>query len=314
MGDKFLEAPMGSEARRQARSRIGVLIEALGPEGDPNDVTRDDCRKVVSEVIANLPRRPNDPRPMSLKTQGLYVELLRRLFRWAELEGLVKASPAATVQAPKGKSGKKREGFSSEELTVIFSSPFYKDQRNRKLTPGEWFVPLIALYSGMRLSEIVLLRRPDMIRRDGVDAFRLREREGRTLKTSESLRDVPVHSELERLGLMDYVRGLPADAALWPDLLSAKDPGDAYSKAFIRFLDGLGIEGSGGLHRFRHGFRTACRASGVSREAAHALGGWSLGEEGDNYGDWTLPALGREIAKLTFHADLSHLSPSRAVP
>jgi integrase len=61
-------------------------------------------------------------------------------------------------------------------------------------------VPLLSLWTGMRLNECVQLRTDDVAGRDGVDVVLIREDEDgdKRLKTDASERFVPVNSELKR--------------------------------------------------------------------------------------------------------------------
>lgn len=68
---------------------------------------------------------------------------------------------------------------------------------------------MIALYSGMRVQESALLRKRDLRQDWGVEVFDLVEDRvaGRTLKGS--VRKVPVHSMLIKIGLLDYAQEGP---------------------------------------------------------------------------------------------------------
>ena len=58
-----------------------------------------------------------------------------------------------------------------------------------------------------------------MLELDGVIVFRIHdEGEGRSLKTEESRRVVPIHPALCREGFLNYVATLPAGSSLWPDM------------------------------------------------------------------------------------------------
>lgn len=77
----------------------------------------------------------------------------------------------------------------------------------RKLAqPHRYWVPLIALYSGMRQNEICQLRMEDIAVIDGVDVLQIRHNPAlqQTTKARES-RVCPVHPMLKRLGFMEYV-------------------------------------------------------------------------------------------------------------
>ncbi len=343
---RFLSNPLNqiSASTLQAyRPRMQVIVHALGPSRPISSITKADCRRRVEDVFLKLPanhtkkypglavmeaidRGANDGAPViALKTQRLYVELLKTFFEWAESEDLVEVSPARKTPLPKGRAGE-RAGFSIEELNIIFHAPLYtgcRDDENGYSFRGDarprrhrFWIPLIALYSGMRVQEIALLRRRDLRREWDVDFFDLVEDRlsGRTLKTRGSIRRVPVHPMLIKIGLLHYAATLPEDAYLFPDLVkNANDPADSVSKWFGRFLHSLDItDPSLVFHSFRHTFATGCRASGISREQQEAIGGWVYRGTSGGYGSQSLPALADALARLEFKGlDLRHLVPRR---
>ncbi len=68
-----------------------------------------------------------------------------------------------------------------------------------------YYVTMIAAYSGMRIKEITQLHKKDIVLRDGIYCFNINTNDGKTTKTKNSIRFVPIHSKLIELGLLDYV-------------------------------------------------------------------------------------------------------------
>ena len=68
-----------------------------------------------------------------------------------------------------------------------------------------YYVTMIAAYSGMRIKEITQLHKKDIVLRDGIYCFSINTNDGKTTKTKNSIRFVPIHSKLIELGLLDYV-------------------------------------------------------------------------------------------------------------
>ncbi|MBU6408314.1 MAG: hypothetical protein KGS44_14480 [Alphaproteobacteria bacterium] len=222
---RFLSDPLrefSPTTLQQYSPRLKTIVEGLGPKKALRDITKADCRRLQEEVILQLPanrtkKYPKAPlmeaiqrgaadgvKVISPKTQRLYTEVLKSFFKWASMDDLIEASPAIVLRAPKGDNGG-REHFTPEQLQVIFDAPIFtgcQDDRNGYARPGparprrhRFWIPLIALYSGMRQEEIALLRVRDIVREWGVDAFNLVEdrKAGRTLKTRGSVRKVPIH-------------------------------------------------------------------------------------------------------------------------
>lgn len=127
--ERFLSNPMkeiASSTLQQYKPRMAVLEEALGRNRAIASISRADCRRVVEDVILRLPanvskkyrgiplhtavetaEKNNVPR-IGLKTQRLYVELLKTFFAWAETDELIEASPAHKIVLPKGRSAEGR--------------------------------------------------------------------------------------------------------------------------------------------------------------------------------------------------------------
>jgi integrase len=107
---------------------------------------------------------------------------------------------------------------------------------------------------------------------------------GRSVKTETSLRAVPIHPELKRIGFLELVdhRG-QADgpkARLFPLVQpnSKGNYGAGFSQWFGRYKRSLGIENESSVfHSFRHGFKDALRAAGVNEDVNDALTGHSGG-------------------------------------
>ncbi|WKL57368.1 hypothetical protein Q1W73_17145 [Asticcacaulis sp. ZE23SCel15] len=61
---------------------------------------------------------------------------------------------------------------------------------------AKWFVPLIALFTGMRLNEICSLEPQDIIEVDGILCFSVNEGNDKHLKTDASRCLIPIHQSL----------------------------------------------------------------------------------------------------------------------
>ena len=151
-------------------------------------------------------------RHLSNATINKYVHSLSALYSWALRKTNYDGRNPFQGQS-RAKPDPKQTGWKSytiEELNKLFASRPSQDAMH--------WLPLIALFSGMRLGEICQLRTGDVLRKNGVWCFRVSaEGEDQHLKTGAAERLVPIHSELERLGLLDYVKR-QAEGQLWPAL------------------------------------------------------------------------------------------------
>jgi integrase len=117
---------------------------------------------------------------------------------------------------------------------------------------------------------------------------------------------VPVHPELISFGLLDYAKTVPQDGLLFSSLRPGPHGklSGAFSKWYARFADGLGVsDPRKAFHSFRHSFKDACRAAGISEEIHDALTGHvSGGGVGRKYGlGPSLPVLAEAISNVNYH-------------
>lgn len=168
---------------------------------------------------------------------------------------------------------------------------------------SRFWIPAIALFSGMRLNEICQLHTADVQELDGIWCFVVSAigADDKQLKTATSERLVPIHATLRRMGLIEHAkqRSSAHDIRLFPEIKS-----DAFgqhsgrsSRWFARFLVSCGADAERTcFHSFRHSFRDALREARVDREVALALGGWSptgasANAVADRYGSGFSPAV-----------------------
>jgi integrase len=127
---------------------------------------------------------------------------------------------------------KGREPFSLEQLRAIFSAPLYtgcQDDEAGYAVPGpnrprrgRFWVPLLGLWTGMRLNECCQLLVDDIAVRDGTDVIIVcaSEDDEKQVKTEAGVRVVPIHPELRRLGFLAHVAAMRAagERRLFPEL------------------------------------------------------------------------------------------------
>lgn len=107
---------------------------------------------------------------------------------------------------------------------------------------GKFWVPLIALYSGLRLGEIVQLLAADLREEQGVWFFDVTKGEDKSLKTANSERRVPVHPQLLELRLLE-LKG--KNKRLFPDIEPGQDGyySHNFSKWWGRYARRIGFAG-----------------------------------------------------------------------
>ena len=233
-------------------------------------------------------------------TVNKQLNLLKAIFAYAEREGLLDKvegyrSPFQKVSTTVDKRlDERRAPFAEADLSAIFSSPIYAAGDRPLGGAGEasYWLPLLALLTGCRLSELAQLRVGDVKQDEGVWHLDVDTSGGRSVKTASSRRKVPLHSTLIALGFLDYRevslndRGVGGD--LWPDVKSAKgrDRGASFSQWFGRHLRTVcGVkERTKVFHSFRHTFKRLAKDFGVAEDLHDALTGHVAGGVGRSYG------------------------------
>ncbi len=140
--------------------------------------------------------------------------------------------------------------FTSHELQSLFGPEFCRHSAGNA---ARYWIPLIGLYAGLRVSEASQLRSSDIVELEGVLCLRVTgeslgdvaEPETQRVKTRASIRTVPVHPMLIELGLVEYSKRRQAqgDKWLWDKLLwTAKSGFGKYpSRDFQKLATMVGV-------------------------------------------------------------------------
>lgn len=225
---------------------------------------------------------------------------------WLTNHGYLTANPAADMFLKKSKE-KTTKPFTVGEMNNLFKSPFFTGCQNDDAPrfwskPGNvlirdhrFWVPLIMLFSGARPAEIAQLGIDDVRQDRGHWIMHITtEGEGdKSVKTAGSMRVVPIHPELAKLGLLKYYaeRKKQGEKRLFP-LAERNERGQmiaGFSRDFPRYLIKIGLKSGRGLslYSFRHGAADALRRAGHLDEQFGFILGHTSGTMTQRYG--TLP-------------------------
>ena len=302
----------------------------------PSNATKRYPGRTLEQAIAEADKH-GDTNRLASKTLENYFNNIVAIFNFAVGKRLLSENPAkdrwmrASFANDNEVGGKAQ--FSLEELNKMFRAPLYtgcQDDENcfgrsgpNKPRRGRFWLPLLALFHGLRCNEAAQLYSEDVKVEGGIAYFEIREeREGgskcdKRIKTKQSRRRVPVHPEVLKMGFLEFVAQRRKDKLqprLFPDLrLGATGYfSDPFSKWFARFVKTtLGKTCEATFHSFRHQFRDALAEAGVPIPDVEALGGWELMQRSAerNYGKGaSLRRLREQIEKAKYPGlDLSHL-------
>ncbi len=232
---------------------------------------------------------------LSFATIQKQINLLKAAFEVAVNNDLISKNPFLGVKLVKPKVIQKpRIPFSSEDLQKIFNSPVFSQGFRPIGGAGEaskW-LPTIALWTGMRLEEIGQLLVSDIQSENGIYYFNISAESDseKQLKTSSSIRRVPIHPEIICAGFLVYVDQikLSGSGRLFPKLVSAghRQLTASFSQWFSGYLrKTIGItDKRKSFHSFRHGFKDVCRLNEISKDIHDMLTGHASLDIGDGYG------------------------------
>lgn len=95
----------------------------------------------------------------------------------------------------------KRVAFTSDEISIMFKL-FIKNKFFIDDNIAYFYIPMIAMFSGMRIEEICKLKKKDIVKINGIDCFDING----YVKTIDSIRKVPIHPYLlKNLHFLKYV-------------------------------------------------------------------------------------------------------------
>jgi integrase len=351
--ERYLVDPTMQRTPKSAvvyRTTFRTIIEILGEDFPVSSMSRDACRSVL-KALQVLPGNARKRWPtlslneildeakrtrasaMSAANANEYMNKLSSLLNWAVKEEIAEKNPAKGLRIPEALTAReKRQPFAIEQLRRIFDAPLFRgcrDDENGYAVRGpkrprraRFWIPLIALFGGMRQGEICQLGVADVRTIDGILCFDVSatDGDGKRLKTSASRRIVPVHPLLLRMGFASYIEQARRknEQRLFPELMidSVGTYSGKFSKWFSRFLVSADATADRTcFHSFRHCFRDALREASIDRELALTIGGWttSSGLGGaavaDTYGrGYSAAMLHSAIASVRYPAlDLNHL-------
>lgn len=291
----------------------------------PSALPRDFRKLALPEL---LKRDLSAFRPREAATVNKIVQVLGGITSRAEREGFL--DKVAGFVNPFGRAIRfsinnhqaQRKHFDKSDLRAIFGAPIYVGHDRPAGGGGEaafWF-PLIGLLSGMRLNEIAQLRICDLRQDEDTKRwyFDIDRTGGRSTKTGSSIRHVPLHRELKRIGLLKYrdallKSGASLESPLWPEVEAEgeRTRSSAWSKWFGRYLRSTcGVTDTTKVfHSFRHTFKRMTRDAGISEELHDALTGHAGGGVGRSYGKgFSINPLAKAMAQIEPPVDLSGLA------
>ena len=241
--DEFLRERLLSgfspKSTSEIESTLRDLIEIIGDK-PIGQVSMKDSRE-FKNIISRLPKhRSQTPRYRDLtinqilKLDGVkgqepkninkLIYRVRIFFKWLKnnYREYIPENPFEGITVDSKKFDKPRDGFTDEELKKIFDTISYltetvRYKRNLIKLP-KFYIPVLGLFTGMRLDEICQLRLDDVYKDGKYDVIKVKVSENTKLKNIQSERIIPIHPTLKKLGFIEYcnyLRRKKKDRVFW---------------------------------------------------------------------------------------------------
>jgi len=316
------------------KAAIRRFREINGGDIGIQDITDIHCREFKDTLLQLPARMKRKMRKMSVSeiiqhsdsnTQRLSavavnknIAAVQSVLQYAVANKYRKDNPMRGIKAIEPTKGAGRQPLSKLDLEKLFSSGTYRhvesDPRKRN---AQFWLPLLAIYTGCRLEEIGQARVSDVRNEQGINYFDVNSLgEGKHLKNRRSERRVPLHPMLIRCGFIEYVKFMQSrgELNLFPDIerkegaVGARTA--AISKKLNRWLAAAGVkkDRSIAFHSTRHSFKDACRQAGIPKDMHDQLTGHASGDVSDEYGHgYSIDSLHKAISKINYGIDLHRL-------
>jgi len=300
-------------SKYEAALAVKRLRQCTGDKS-PCDLTLADAMRFRTSLLAFLSRA-------RAKSS---ISLVRSILKTAAAENRIPLNSSMAFESVKIEVSEKSvhsfQPFSVSQLQAFFDGPVH----SRGLRPAKggrdaaFWVPLLALFEGMRLEEAGSLVCGALSSRLGRYWLRI----GRS-KTAAGLREIPLHRELERLGFVEYFAVQQACRRATEPLFlglrygSKENQTHMFSTWVNEYIDKHVVdEAAYVFHSFRNNFEDTATAAGVPEDVRRALMGHAQvamtrrygKKDGRNQRIFPDQALIEAIDKVCYQGlDLSHV-------
>ncbi|MEA9833196.1 site-specific integrase [Xanthomonas campestris pv. campestris] len=265
------------------KTAVEALVSFLGEKAKVHAITRSDLARWYQDMREKGASTP------TLTNKQSYIGGKGGFFEWAMASGHYPKgdNPASghVSYSQREKRARKKLGFKAYDRVQI--QALFAPEALAKLPESARWASLLGLYTGARASEVGQLLIKDVFEEDGIPCIRISdEGEHQKVKTEVSLRTVPLHPELLKMGFLDWVGGKreAGETRLFPaaKATAVNGQGNWITKAFSRHLAevGKGWEpAKRGFHSLRKTFIQELQGAGVVSELRAQIVGHELDDE-----------------------------------
>lgn len=293
----------------------------------------------VSETIAAAKREDPNYQRLTAKTINDYLDTYRGFFKKAvsdkvypdhtnpfqDIRVAHRGSEARLEKLRKGST--QHQPFSASELTAIFSTDIHTSYGSQHTHEQfKFWIPLLGLLTGSRMSQLASLYCDDIRESDKIWIIDFNESgDDKVAKTAASLRIVPLHPLLLKLGLPAFAAKVKqaGHRRLFPELSNfhrgtyAKRVEDWFNR---KLLIETGVRKDTTtkvktFHSFRATLLDLLKQAGVEESARNQIIGWTLNQENGNsiarnhYDSANQKVLLKALARIELPIELQQLPP-----
>jgi len=257
----------------------------------------------MPEILRLAERKGLTPRMASTTRKDF--RCLKAIFTFAADESYVDVNVAAgiKIRQPKGSfveaKKAKRRTFSPAEMEKLFAAAAVAPWRDKE--ENLWFLRVLT-YTGIRPEEFAQISARDVVKFGGHLCLRLHDEGNNHIKNESSIRKVPVHPELLRLGFEAFVKSADNRPYLFATL-GTDGRGRLYGRMasrLTRLIDGQVSKDPRLVpYSLRHGFRNSMEITDAPEWVIEGIMGHSSPQHktGRGYGEKQVRKMAEWIAK-----------------
>jgi len=327
VADRAREESWSPKTKESHESTFKMLVQIIGdiPISSLNATHARKFKDTILRLPPNISKNPTY-RDMSLQdiadsgstkvisndTFNSRITRISSFVGWATRHGHLAINPFQGLTLKTAvRQDEERQIFEESDLEKLFDSTIFK--KKKFLHPHYYWLPLLGLFTGARIEELCQLHLDDIHQEDGVWVIDINKNsEDKKLKTLSSKRLIPIHSELLRLGFIDFHQAQveAGHQRLFPELARARDgysqSAQKWFNARYRKKQGISEKGKS-FHSFRHTAINKLKQLGVDPIKIAELAGHS----NDSI---TTGRYGKRFSPLVLRESINLLSFSISLP
>ena len=284
------------------------------PVSAQKNIFRDKSTYEILKIVSE-----NKLQTIGISTQNKHIKRIHQVFEWATrcdyLPKNLTKELAITDKNQSKKQKTKKVPYSDKELIKIFEkSPWFTNELRIKLkyNPEHIFIPLLALYTGAKPTELATLKVDAIKKQDSIYGIDFNQK----IKTADSERFTPLAQDILDLGFLKYIKYLKRKKSvlLFPNLKIYKSGGTQFTNDFSKFnRENISQEKNKTFYSLRHLVNQKLKNNKIQIYTINAIIGHSDrtgNKDIDTYGDYKMRPIDLQEAinnSLIYNLDFSHI-------